>query len=49
MLAVAGGDTIQDVQRAIFNDVDIVILWRAFYKKSDETVKLVQEFLKEIR
>jgi bifunctional enzyme Fae/Hps len=49
MLAVAGGDTIQEVQRAIFNDVDIVVLWRAFYKKSDETVKLIQEFLKEIR
>jgi len=49
MLAVAGGDTIQEVQRAIFNDVDIVILWRAFYEKSDETVKLVQEFLREIR
>jgi len=49
MLAVAGGDTIQEVQRAIFNDVDIVILWRAFYEKSDETVKLVEEFLREIR
>jgi len=49
MLAVAGGDTIQEVQRAIFNDVDIVVLWRAFYKSSNETIKLVQEFLKEIR
>ncbi|MEA3453114.1 MAG: hypothetical protein U9Q96_02140 [Patescibacteria group bacterium] len=49
ILAVAGGDTIQEVQRAIFNDVDIVILWRAFYKKSDETVKLIQEFLREVR
>jgi bifunctional enzyme Fae/Hps len=49
MLSVAGGDTIQEVQRAIFNDVDIVVLWRAFYKKSDQTVKLVQEFLKEVR
>ena len=49
MLAVAGGDSIQEVQRAIFNDVDIVVLWRAFYKGSGDTVKLVQEFLKEVR
>jgi bifunctional enzyme Fae/Hps len=49
MIAVAGGDTIQEVQTAIFNDVDIVILWRAFFKSNSETIQLVEEFLREIR
>jgi len=49
MVAVAGGDTIQEVQRAVFNDVDIVVVWRNFYKSSKETAKLAREFLKEIR
>ncbi|MBU1045624.1 hypothetical protein KJ616_00690 [Patescibacteria group bacterium] len=49
MVAVAGGDTIQEVQTAILNDVDIIVLWRAFYKSTEDTIKLVEEFLKEIR
>jgi len=49
MIAVAGGDTIQEVQTAILNDVDIVVLWRAFYKSTEDTIKLAEEFLKEIR
>lgn len=49
MVAVAGGDTFQEVQRAIFNDADIVVVWKAFYQSTAETAKLAQEFLKEIR
>jgi len=49
LVAVAGGDTIQEVQRAVFNDVDIVVVWRSFYKSSKDTAKLAREFLKEIR
>ncbi len=49
MIAVAGGDEIQEAQRAIFNDADIVVVWRAFYKSSDDTIKLAKDFLKEIR
>jgi len=49
MVAVAGGDTIQEIQTAVFNDVDIVVVWRNFYKSSKETAKLAREFLKEIR
>lgn len=49
MVAVAGGDTIQEVQRAIFNDADIVVVWKSFYKSTSETAKLAEEFLKEIR
>jgi hypothetical protein len=46
---VAGGDTIQEVQRAIFNDADIVIVWKHFYESSSEVAKLAQEFLSEIK
>ncbi len=49
MISVAGGDTIREVQTAIFNDVDIVVLWKDFYRSGQETAKLAQEFLKEIR
>lgn len=49
MIAVAGGDTIQEVQRAVFNDADIVVVWKSFYKSTAETAKLAEEFLKEIR
>lgn len=49
MIAVAGGDTFQEVQRAIFNDADIVVVWKSFYQSTAETAKLAEEFLKEIR
>ncbi|MDD5110252.1 MAG: hypothetical protein PHI63_03475 [Patescibacteria group bacterium] len=49
MIAVAGGDTIREVQRAIFNDADIVVVWKSFYAASGETGQLAQQFLDEIR
>ena len=49
MIAVAGGDTFREVQRAIFNDADIVVVWKSFYKSTAETAKLAEEFLREIR
>jgi len=49
MIAIAGGDTFQEVQRAIFNDADIVVVWKSFYTSTADTAKLAQEFLKEIR
>lgn len=49
LVAVAGGDTIKEIQSAVFNDVDIVVLWKAFYQANEETAKLTKEFLKEIR
>jgi len=49
LVSVAGGDTIQEVQRAIFNDADIVIVWKNFYKSSSDISKLAQEFLNEIK
>jgi bifunctional enzyme Fae/Hps len=49
LVAVAGGDTIQEVQRAVFNDADIVFVWKHFYKRSSDIAKLANEFLNEIR
>lgn len=49
MIAIAGGDTFEEARRAIFNDADIVVVWKSFYKSTAETAKLAEEFLKEIR
>lgn len=49
MISVAGGDTIREVQRAFFNSADIVVVWKAFYQSSANTVELAREFLKEIK
>ena len=49
MVSVAGGDAYGEVRRAIFNDADIVVVWKSFYKSGANTAKLAEEFLKEIR
>ncbi|PIR54688.1 hypothetical protein COU74_05380 [Candidatus Peregrinibacteria bacterium CG10_big_fil_rev_8_21_14_0_10_36_19] len=49
LVAVAGGDTIKEAQRAIFNDADIVVVWKNFYQSSTETAELAKSFLKEIK
>jgi len=49
MIAVAGGDTFREAQRAIFNDVDIVVVWKSFFKSTGETAELAKRFLEEIR
>lgn len=49
MISIAGGDTIREAQRAIFNDADIVVVWKNFYAPAQNTGILAQEFLKEIK
>lgn len=49
LVAVAGGDTIREVQRAIFNDADIVIVWKEFYHSHEKTGELAKDFLEEIK
>lgn len=49
LVAVAGGDTIREVQRAAFNDADIVVVWKNFYQASADTARLAESFLKEIK
>jgi bifunctional enzyme Fae/Hps len=49
MISVAGGDTFREVQRAIFNDADIAVVWKDFYARTSNTGELAEEFLKEIK
>lgn len=49
LISIAGGDTSREVQRAIFNGANIVIVWKEFYKSAFDTGSLAEEFLKEIK
>lgn len=49
MISIAGGDTIREAQRAIFNDADIVVVWKDFYSPASNVGKLAEEFLNEIK
>ena len=49
MISIAGGDTLREVQRSIFNDTDIVVIWKSVYQETSETISLVKGFLKEIK
>lgn len=48
-IAIAGGDTLREVQSAVFNDADIVVIWKSVYQSTHETVDLVEGFLKQIK
>jgi bifunctional enzyme Fae/Hps len=48
-ISIAGGDTPREVQRAVFNDADIVVVWKEFYKATGDTADLAREFLQEIK
>lgn len=49
LISIAGGDTIREVQRAIFNDANIVVVWKNFYNPASNTNQLAEEFLREIK
>lgn len=49
LISIAGGDTIREVQRAVFNDADIVVVWKSFFQSTSDTAKLAEEFLKEVK
>jgi bifunctional enzyme Fae/Hps len=49
MISIAGGDTLREVQRSIFNDADIVVIWKSVYQETKETVELINGFLREIK
>lgn len=48
MISIAGGDTLREVQRSIFNDADIVVVWKSVFHSTDQTVELIEGFLKEV-
>lgn len=49
LIAVAGGDSVREVQSAAFNDADIVVIWKSVYEQNGETLELVEGFLKTIK
>ncbi|PIS39089.1 MAG: hypothetical protein COT34_00245 [Candidatus Nealsonbacteria bacterium CG08_land_8_20_14_0_20_43_11] len=49
LISVAGGEGFREVRRAIFNDADVSVVWRAFYEEPEKTAELAQAFLKELR
>ena len=49
MISIAGGDTLREVQRAVFNDADIVVVWKSVFQATGETIQLVEGFLKEVK
>jgi len=49
LIAVAGGDTIKEIQSTVFNGANIVVLWKAFYEFTGGMEATINEFLKEIR
>jgi len=49
LIGIGGGDTIREVQRAVFNNANIVMVWKNFYTARDNTAQLADEFLKGIK
>jgi bifunctional enzyme Fae/Hps len=49
MISIGGGDTIREVQRAVFNGANIVLVWKEFYHPTDQTGQLAEEFLKAVK
>ena len=49
MISIAGGDTEREIQSAVFNGADIVVLWKNFYEAGDNTAQLAAGFLQNIK
>ncbi len=49
LIAVAGGETINEVIDGAFNDADIIVVWRLFNENPPKITALANEFLKEIK
>lgn len=49
MIAIAGGDTAREVQSSVFNDADIVVVWKSVFEKSGQTNEIINKFLKTIK
>lgn len=49
LIAVAGGDTLKEIQSSIFNGADIVTVWKDFYNFKKDENNLVDQFLNQIK
>jgi 3-keto-L-gulonate-6-phosphate decarboxylase len=45
LIAIAGGDTPREVQRAVFNGANIVVVWKNFYTSAQNTKDIADAFL----
>lgn len=49
MISIAGGDTPREIQSAVFNGADIVVLWKDFYQATSDTSIIAENFLEKIK
>jgi 3-keto-L-gulonate-6-phosphate decarboxylase len=49
LVAVAGGDTLREVQRSFFNDADIAVVWKSFYESGENTATMAEQFLSQTK
>jgi len=49
LIAVAGGETIREVITGVFNDADIIVVWKLFNENPQKIVAITNEFLKKIK
>lgn len=49
MVSIAGGDTVREVQRSIFNSADIAVIWKSVFQNADDTLALVEGFIRAIK
>lgn len=49
MISVAGGESFKEVNRAYFNGVDIVVIWRSFFDNPNNSKALAEQFLSTIK
>jgi len=49
LIAVAGGETINEVITGAFNDADIIVVWRLFNENPERVTTITDEFLKEVK
>ncbi len=49
LIGIGGGDTPREVQRAVFNGANIVVVWKEFYQSGTVSSELAEAFLKEIK
>lgn len=49
MMGIAGGDSLREVQSAIFNSAKIVVLWKQFFSSKDFDKTAFEEFLGQVK
>ncbi|MFA5052196.1 MAG: orotidine 5'-phosphate decarboxylase / HUMPS family protein [Patescibacteria group bacterium] len=45
LISLAGGETVREVQRTVFNGADITVMWRLIYDSPESTTQLADQFL----